>query len=389
LLVSIDASAVPAQAGGVGRYVAGLLGALDKRDDVSLAVVTASGDSGRWREAAPSAAIEAAAPRSVVARLAWEQASLPRVLSRIGPAVHHGTHYTFPRRAKVPMVVTIHDLTFIEHPEWHSRPKALFFGNAIKVAAERAQVLVCVSRTTADKLTARFKIAGHVIIAPHGVDTDRFRPDEDDEGSDAAALRLLDVTVPYVLYLGTVEPRKDVPTLVRAFGRLSGMHPALSLVVAGGGWPAEEKRLREAIARSDHPERIKRLGFVPDDAVPPLLRQAAAVVYPSIEEGFGLPALEALACGAPTITTRGSAMEEFAAGSALMFDPGDDATLAELIHQLVIGDPTFDARRSEGITRAATFTWEASAERHMAAYRIAAGAGGADGAGAADSAGGA
>jgi glycosyltransferase involved in cell wall biosynthesis len=104
-----------------------------------------------------------------------------------------------------------------------------------------------------------------------------------------------------------------------------------------------------------------------------LLRQAAAVVYPSLEEGFGLPALEALACGAATITTSGSAMEEFAAGAALMFDPGDDAALAELIHQLVIGDPTFDSRRALGLERAASYTWDLSAERHLDAYRGAVG----------------
>jgi glycosyltransferase involved in cell wall biosynthesis len=375
VLVSIDASAVPSQAGGVGRYVTGLLGALDERDDVSLAVLTCAGDSRRWQEAAPGATIVDRAPRSVAARLAWEQVELPRLLGRLAPAVHHGTHYTLPRRGKVPKVATIHDLTFVEHPEWHSRAKAVFFANAIKAAARQAEALICVSRTTADKLTALFNPSGHIVVAPHGVDTNRFRPNGDAAGSDGEALRLLDVTAPYVLYIGTVEPRKDVPTLVRAFGRISGAHPALSLVVAGGAWPAEEKRLDEAIAASGDPDRVKRLGFVADDDVAPLMRQAAAVVYPSIEEGFGLPALEALACGAPTITTTGSAMEEFASGAALMFDPGDDTTLADLIHQLVIGDPTFDSRRAEGLARAASHTWEASAERHMAAYRLAAGAG--------------
>lgn len=372
MLVSVDASAVPSQAGGVGRYVAGLLGALDERNDVSLDVITVRGDSQRWRTAAPGASISAAAPRSVAGRLAWEQAAMPRLLRDIAPAVHHSTHYTLPRRAKVAKVVTIHDLTLVEHPEWHSRSKALFFAHAIKVAAREAQVLVCVSRTTANRLTARFRLAGHVMIAPHGVDTERFQPTENREGLDAEALRLIGVTVPYVLYLGTVEPRKDVPTLVRAFGRISGSHPTLSLVIAGGAWASEEKRLTRAIDASSHPEKIKRLGFVSDNDVPPLLRQSAAVVYPSIEEGFGLPALEALACGAPTVTTRGSAMEEFTDGGALMFDPGDDATLAELIHQLVIGDPTLDARRSAGLAIAAAHTWEASAERHMAAYRVAA-----------------
>ena len=313
------------------------------------------------------------APRSVPARLAWEQAALPFRLGLIKPDVHHATHYTVPRLARVPKVVTIHDLTFVEHPEWHSRMKAVFFADAIKTAARDARSLVCVSRTTADKLSGLFSPAGEVVVAPHGVDTARFRPEEVAPGSDSDALRLLGVTVPYLLYVGTVEPRKDVPTLVRAFDRLSDRHPTLSLVIAGGAWRAAESTLGAAISATRHPDRVKRLGYLPDGDVPVLLRRAAAVVYPSLEEGFGLPALEALACGAPTITTRGSAMEEFAAGAALTFDAGDDPTLAELIHQLVIGDPTFDSRRSKGLSTAASHTWEASAERHMEAYRIAAG----------------
>ena len=373
MLVTVDASAVPAQAGGVGRYVSGLLGALDGRDDVSLVVVTGKGDVKRWLDDAPGATFRDVAPLSVPVRLAWEQLALPGLLRRIQPAVHHGTHYTFPRRAKVPEVVTIHDLTFVEHPEWHSKAKAAFFGNAIKTAARRADALVCVSRTTADKLTALFAPAGAVVVAPHGVDLERFRPEEDLAAPDADVLRLLGVTSPYVLYVGTVEPRKDVPTLVRAFDRLSARHPALSLVVAGGGWPRAESTLNEAIAASTNPERVKRLGYVADGDVAPLLRQSAAVVYPSLEEGFGLPALEALACGAPTITTRGSAMEEFAAGAALLFDPGDKETLADLIHQLVLGDPTLDGRRLAGLEAAAAHTWEASAELHMQAYRLASG----------------
>ncbi|HEX4863671.1 MAG TPA: glycosyltransferase family 1 protein [Acidimicrobiales bacterium] len=373
MLVTVDASAVPPNAGGVGRYVAGLLGALDRREDVSVVVLAGAGDIGRWREAAPGSSVRDVAPRSVPVRLAWEQAALPRLLRRISPAAHHGTHYTFPRRSKIPNVVTIHDLTFVEHPEWHSRAKALFFADAIKIAARQADAVVCVSSTTADKLTSLYTPTGTVVVAPHGVDTHRFRPEQDSGGSDAEALRLLDVPVPYVLYVGTVEPRKDVPTLVRAFDRLSDRHPTLSLVIAGGGWPRAEATLRDAVSRSRHPGRVKRLGFVPDGDVPPLLRQAAAVVYPSLEEGFGLPALEALACGAATITTRGSAMEEFAAGAALMFDPGDDASLADLIHQLVIGDPTLDSRRSAGLSIAGSYTWDASAELHMEAYRRAAG----------------
>lgn len=353
--------------------MAGLLGALDVRDDVAVTVLAAKDGSERWRECAPGSAVRDIVPRSAPVRLVWERVALARHLQGLSPDVHHGTHYTLPRGGAIPNVVTIHDLTFVEHPEWHSRAKALFFTKAIKVAAKTARALVCVSQTTADKLSELYPPAGMVVVAPHGVDRSRFRPEADTESPDVTVLRKLGVAVPYVLYVGTVEPRKDVPTLVRAFDRLSDRHPTLSLVIAGGGWPRAEAELSSAISSTRHPGRVQRLGFVDDPDVPALLRQASAVVYPSLEEGFGLPALEALACGAATITTKGSAMEEFAAESALMFEPGDDATLAELIHQLVIGDPTFEARKSRGLATATSYTWERSAELHMNAYRAAAG----------------
>jgi len=151
---------------------------------------------------------------------------------------------------------------------------------------------------------------------------------------------------------------------------MAASDPELSLVIAGlDGWGTKE--VNDAISRAAHGDRIRRVGYVPDDAVPALLRQAAAVAYPSLDEGFGLPALEALACGAPLVTTKGTAMAEVTGDAALLIPPGDAAALAQALDALVKGGPDIDRLRQTGPEVASHYTWEASAEAHAEVYRSA------------------
>jgi glycosyltransferase involved in cell wall biosynthesis len=168
--------------------------------------------------------------------------------------------------------------------------------------------------------------------------------------------------------VGTLEPRKDVPTLVRAFDRVASRHADLTLVLAGfPGWGA--RQVEEALAASAHGDRVRLLGYVAQDDVPPLLREAAVVAYPSLEEGFGLPALEALACGAPLVTTTGTAMEEVADGAAVLVPPSDPEALASALEAVLAGGQDVEARRRQGVELAARYTWEACADAHVEVYR--------------------
>ncbi|HET9732576.1 MAG TPA: glycosyltransferase family 1 protein [Acidimicrobiales bacterium] len=370
LAVSLDVSAVPANPAGAGRYTIDLVAALGRRDDTALTLIARRGDAGRWPGVAPGARVLAVSPNPRPARLAWEQTAMPAALAKAGVEVHHSPHYTMPERAAVPVVVTVHDLTFFDHPEWHERTKVALFRRAIRVAARRAAVVVCVSHVTAAHLHAVAPPRGRTVVVPHGVDHGRFRPDPDSE-ADLAVLEALGIRPPYVAFVGTAEPRKGIATLVEAFDRVAGGHRHLTLVLAGGaGWG--DGGLNRAVAGARHAGRIVRPGYVADPVVAPLLRRAAAVAYPSLAEGFGLPALEALACGAPLVTTEGTAMAEVTGSAALHVPPGDAAALAGAIDALVSGDPALAARRQEGLAVAARYTWEASAEGHVAAYREAA-----------------
>lgn len=364
--LALDVSAVPANPAGAGRYTMNLAAALGRRDDVELHLVARSSDP-RWDALVPRAEVVSAAPRRRPLRLAWEQVAFPRVLRGLDVDLLHCPHYTMPEASALRRIVTIHDLTFFEHPEWHERVKVPFFRRAIRVAARHADGLVCVSQDTADRLHDLCRPAAPVHVVAHGVDLERFRPDEPAPGADSAILASLGIRPPYIGFVGTLEPRKDVPTLVRAFDKMAGAHPGLSLVIAGGsGWGADD--VGTAIAQARYADRIIQPGFVPDEALPAILRQAAAVAYPSLEEGFGLPALEALACGSPLVTTTGSAMEEIAAGAALLIAPGDVDGLAGTLDMLTRGDAGFPGRQKRGLVIAARHTWEASADGHVAAY---------------------
>jgi glycosyltransferase involved in cell wall biosynthesis len=370
LAVSFDATAFPVDARGAGRYAIDVLAALGRRTDVAMHVLARRGDGDRWRALHPTDVIEAA-PNARPLRLAWEQVALPRAIRRTGVDVHHGPHYTMPVRARLPRVVTVHDMTFFDHPEWHERAKVPFFRRAIQRAARDAAAIVVPSQATADLFLARFAPSGTLHVVLHGVDHARFRPDEPRPGADAMLRAGLGVRPPYVLFgPATIEPRKDVPTLVRAFDAIAGDHPDVTLALAGGkGWGWNEAA--DAIAGARHRERITALGFVDDEVVPALLRGAAAMVYPSLEEGFGLTALEALACGVPLVTTTGSAMEEVAGDAALLVAPGDATGLSSAIDRVLRGDPEQPVRRATGLRRAASATWDAAAAGHVEAYRSA------------------
>jgi len=381
LALTLDVSAVPADPVGAGQYTLHLASALARRPDLDLTLIGRRDDRERWTETAPGARLVAAAPRRRPLRLAWEQVAVPGLVRRLGAAVHHGPHYTMPERSSVPTVVTVHDLSFFEAPQWHDRSKVVLFKRAIRVAARRAAAVVCPSRVTADQLARWCQVDAEVFVAHHGVDARRFAPHETEPGADRAALGRIDARLgqgrPSLVFVGTLEPRKDVPSLVQAFDRIADRHPDALLVLAGGdGWGAGA--VDQAIAAASSGRRVVRTGYVADAAIPALLRSAVAAVYPALYEGFGLPALEALACGTPLITTSGTAMEEVAGDAATLVSPGDRVGLAEALDAALGSGPASgsgerDRQRRLGLDIAAAHTWEKSANRHVEAYRFAAG----------------
>jgi len=360
---------VPSDRGGVGRYVDNLLTALDRGGEVQLAVACQRADADRYgraltgTEVVPGPAAIAHRP----ARLAWEQTGLPLVAEQLGADVVHSPHYTIPLRSGRPVVVTLHDATFFTAPEVHSTVKATFFRSATRTALRRAARCVVPSAATRDELVRVVDAEPSTIdVVHHGVDTALFHlPDDDELARVRARLALGDRD--YVAFLGMLEPRKNVPALIRGWVRAcSGRPDPPVLVLAGNsGWDDE---VDSAVAGVPAELRVIRPGYLRVEDLRGFLGGAVVVAYPSLGEGFGLPVLEAMACGAPVLTSRRLALPEVG-GDAVAYTDVDDASIGESLAAL-LDDPDRRAQLARaGAERAASFTWDATAAGHVAAYR--------------------
>jgi glycosyltransferase involved in cell wall biosynthesis len=364
--VLVDATAVPADRGGVGRYVDGLIAALDAAD-ADLAIVCQRADADRYGRSAPSARI-VAGPAPIAhrpARLAWEQTGLPLVAQQVQADVVHSPHYTLPLRAGRPVVVTLHDATFFTEPELHTAVKGSFFRSAIRTAIRRAARCIVPSKATRDEMIRVVDAdPTRLDVAYHGVDTAMFhRPSE---AEIARVQGRLGLTSRYVAFLGMLEPRKNVPSLVRGWVEAcDGLDDPPALVLGGAaGW---DENVDAAVAEVPAHLRCLRPGYLPIRDLPAFLGGALVVAYPSHGEGFGLPVLEAMACGAPVLTTPRLSLPEVG-GDAVAYTEPDAGAIAAALRGLIEDDERRARLGAAGLARSREFTWAASAEAHLASY---------------------
>ena len=369
--VLVDATSVPADRGGVGRYVDGLLGAL-ARTDLDLIVVCQRTDVERYSQMLPNARVEAA-PAAVSrqpARLAWEQTGLPLFAQQVGAEVIHSPYYTCPLRASVPVTVTVHDATFFTEPDHYDKARGAFFRSAIKTSLRRAARVIVPSKATRDELIRLLDAdPTRIDVAYHGVNSEAFHvPSEAEKARVRARLGLMDAD--YVAFLGAKEPRKNVPNLIRGWAKaVSDWDQPPALVIAGGSGHDDE--IDKAVAEVPSHLRLLRPGYLRYADLPGYLGGALVAAYPSHGEGFGLPILEAMACGTPVLTTPRLSLPEVG-GDAVAYT-GEEADEIARDLSALLRDPERRADLSaRGLERAKDFTWESSAEAHINAWARAA-----------------
>lgn len=299
-------------------------------------------------------------------RAVWMQAVLPFVLARTRPDLCHFTNFLGPYFTDLPYVVTVHDMTLELLPSCHRWRKRLLTRALSPEIARRARLIITPSQSARTDLARLFRIPQEKIRAiPHAPDSN-FQPRCDRE-SLALIEKRYGVRRPYLLYVGTLEPRKNLGRAATAFSRIAGRFPEHRFYLAGDlGW--QSKALIRTLEALPHRDRIQRLGYVAEEDLAALYSNAELFVYPSLYEGFGFPVVEAMACGVPVLTSDTSSLTEIARGAAFLVDPYDVESIAASMEQGLSDEHERQRSRSAGLARARSFSWEQTARETLAVY---------------------
>jgi glycosyltransferase involved in cell wall biosynthesis len=295
-----------------------------------------------------------------------QQWAIPRLLRRLKADLYHSPYYLMPYRPGRPTMLTVYDLIPLLFPHHVSTQARLLFRWTMTLALRAADRVIAISSATRDDLLAHFSLsAERVLVIPLAADP-AFCPRPPTEVEALRQKRRL--PDPYILYLGSNKPHKNLSRLVEAWSHITQYATHTALVVAGAWDPRypQSRQRAEALGLGD---TIHFLGPVPEDDLPALYAGALAFVFPSLYEGFGLPVLEAMACGTPVACSNTSSLPEIVGDAALTFDPTSaDAIAGALTCLLADADLRAD-RRKRGLRQAATFSWERTAQQTLALYR--------------------
>ncbi len=378
--IGIDASAVVGRRTGIGCYTAELLTGLGRIWPEAWPPARVWVNSRRhplpandpWHSSPAFSTRRTRIPGRVLLR-SWQYLRWPPVERLAGPLdlIHSPASYIPPtRRAR--RLITIHDVYFKHAPDHVEPYGGRYFLNTFERGLPALDHVIAVSRFTRDEFLRHYPIdPDRITVVPHGVDFDRFH--ERAEAADDACLTALGIEPPYFFCVATIEPRKNLGALVEAYAKArqiartdAGELPRL--IIAGQqGWDvgAFEARLDEARLR----DRIQLTGYVPNAALPALYRQALGFIFPSLYEGFGLPVLEAMACGCPTLISQTASLPEVAGEAAAYFDPKDTSSIANVLARFVTDPSMRNSLREAGLKQVRSFDWATTARKTLEVYK--------------------
>jgi len=372
LHIGIDLTALLPQSTGVDVSLIGLASGLARIDGDNryTLFMNAEDRNSRFESLPTNFRILASSLRPRAARLAFQQVGLPVLTRTLGIDVLHSPSFIMPMiSGRARHVLTIHDMTSFSNPEWHtalrsSRP----YRRAVEMSIRKADLVLVPSAHVRQMVLGQVRDLppDSVRVIPWGLSPD-FRVCEQQETQ--KVLERLGLPKRFVLFVGTLEPRKNLGSLLHAFELLTDHHEVPEhLVIAGAtGWGMKE--IRRRIDNGGTDGRIHYLDYIPQETLPHLYASARLFVYPSFEEGFGFPPLEAMACGTPAIASTTSSLAENLGDAAILVAPDDPAALADAMHKLLSDDATHSNYRQRGLECVSRFSWPKAAQRTLECYR--------------------
>jgi glycosyltransferase involved in cell wall biosynthesis len=367
--IGIDATALPPQPVGAGNYIIQLIRSLSNLESEFEYAIFAQPMGWQQIGAAERDGFSWVKTPAVNPgiRLIWEQTLFPMLIRKSGVDLFHSLHYTRPYLLNRPSVVTFHDMTFFLYPHLHTRVKRIFFPQAIRLSARTAQAIIANSESTRHDAIRILQIPPEKIVSIIlGVDPS-FRV-IDDHAKREGIRSQYKLPERFILYVGLVEPRKNVPLLIRAYKNLLDQGFSIPLIIVGRfGWNYEA--VFTQIEESGLKEQVRFTGYVPGEDLPFIYNLASLSVYPTQYEGFGFPALEAMACGIPVITSAIASLPEIVADAGILIPPEDESALTKAMASLLSNAALHADLARKGPLRAAQFSWKKTAQETLQVYR--------------------
>ncbi len=366
--IYLDVSAAVHRRAGLGRYAESLAQALAAEIPDELALFF-----NRERGIQPLAGLESLKHTTVSLgykpwrMLVWLGQRVRISLNRLvpGATLFHATeHLLMPLRG-IPTVMTVHDLIFRHLPEHHKQLNRWYLNWTMPLYCRRADHLIAVSEATRRDIIAAYRVPPEKVSVIYEAAAPHFRPQSEEE--QVRVRRAYGLPERYILYVGTIEPRKNLERLLQAWVPLYQAHECPPLVIVGKrGWLSDG--FFAALEACPAREGVILTGYVQDGDLPAVYSGATAFVFPSLYEGFGLPPLEAMACGTPVVCSNASSLPEVVGDAALLVDPLDGAALQQALRRLAADGELQGALRSQGLARSAAFTWRKAAQRTLSVY---------------------